>query len=355
MTKVRIKYLHVFPDRQGHPRTYFRHQGRRWPLPEPGTPGFWEAYEACLKETEARTVPIAHVAFMPGSLGWCIGQFLASKEFAERAESTKRYSRRLLDELRQRYGSGLICDLEPVHAKDIRNYMKEAHSTSVADVALSLLSNVWQYADEYLDLDLVSDPTKGIRRVHRVTKEHQPWPQDLIDRFTVVAPDNLRIAIKLLLFTGQRKGDVVRMTRACFDGHSIAVKQDKTKVPLIIPCHIELQKELEGLPAGQPFLLVKERGRGPYTPAGLSVAFNRVLRGLGVKGFVTHGLRKNAGAALADAGCSPHEIMAITGHKTLAMVSHYTKNADQKRNARAAISKWESDKKRAANGNPTNE
>ena len=42
-----------------------------------------------------------------------------------------------------------------------------------------------------------------------------------------------------------------------------------------------------------------------------------------------HGLRKAAGRRLAEAGCTPHEIMAVLGHKTLAEAERYTRDADQ--------------------------
>ncbi len=41
----------------------------------------------------------------------------------------------------------------------------------------------------------------------------------------------------------------------------------------------------------------------------------------------------------ADAGSSLHEIMAITGHETMAMVARHTKKANQERNANAAMKK----------------
>jgi integrase len=44
--------------------------------------------------------------------------------------------------------------------------------------------------------------------------------------------------------------------------------------------------------------------------------------------------------ALAEVGCEPHEIMAITGHKTPAMVTHYTNRANQKLLADRAMEKW---------------
>ncbi|WP_226937345.1 tyrosine-type recombinase/integrase [Pseudogemmobacter faecipullorum] len=39
---------------------------------------------------------------------------------------------------------------------------------------------------------------------------------------------------------------------------------------------------------------------------------------------LTHGLRKATCRRLAEAGCTPHQIMAISGHKSLAEVTHYT-------------------------------
>jgi integrase len=50
-----------------------------------------------------------------------------------------------------------------------------------------------------------------------------------------------------------------------------------------------------------------------------------------------HGLRKAAATRLADAGCSASQIAAITGHKTLVEVSHYTRAADQRRLAQQAL------------------
>jgi hypothetical protein len=46
-----------------------------------------------------------------------------------------------------------------------------------------------------------------------------------------------------------------------------------------------------------------------------------------------------AAARLANAGCTAHEIQAITGHATLAMVAYYTKSASQVRLAEAAVVK----------------
>ena len=54
---------------------------------------------------------------------------------------------------------------------------------------------------------------------------------------------------------------------------------------------------------------------------------------------VFHGLRKAAARRLAEAGCTAHEIAAMTGHSTLREVERYTKAADQARMARSAMAK----------------
>jgi integrase len=50
-----------------------------------------------------------------------------------------------------------------------------------------------------------------------------------------------------------------------------------------------------------------------------------------------HGLRKSAPIRLANAGCTAHEIAAVTGHRSLREVEHYTRAADQERLARQAM------------------
>ena len=42
---------------------------------------------------------------------------------------------------------------------------------------------------------------------------------------------------------------------------------------------------------------------------------------------------------LAEAGCTPHEISAITGHRSLSEVARYTRAAEQKRLAGSAMTK----------------
>jgi integrase len=307
------------------------------------------AYEACKARIATGAVPTARVMFGPGTLGWAIERFLGSDEYRRRAAATRAADRRILDELRRHAGTGLLRDLRDRHVKAIRDHFRQKFSTSTADVALGLLSVLWAFADEHLSLDLGGNPTTGVRRVHKVMSEREPWPDDVMAAFEAQAGPELRLAFVLLLYTGQRRADVVKMKWSQFDGDAIEVRQQKTGEPLIIPCHVRLKAALEHTPRRSEFIMVGPRG-GPLGPESLSMAFRRVLRRAGITGYSVHGLRKNAGVALADAGCDMREIMAILGHRTYGMALHYTKRADQRRRARSAMDKWEA----AESGKPKN-
>ena len=68
----------------------------------------------------------------------------------------------------------MIKDLQPRHVKVIRNEIRDAFTTSAADIAITIISTLWDFADEQLGLDLGVDPTFGIKRVHVGHREHEP-------------------------------------------------------------------------------------------------------------------------------------------------------------------------------------
>ena len=78
----------------------------------------------------------------------------------------------------------------------------------------------------------------------------------------------------------------------------------------------------------------------PWIPVYLSREMAKEVKKLGLpERLNVHGLRKLAATRLANAGCSTHEIAAITGHKTLGMIAHYTASADQERMAKTAVAR----------------
>jgi integrase len=77
----------------------------------------------------------------------------------------------------------------------------------------------------------------------------------------------------------------------------------------------------------------------PFTSAGFGNWFREQCDAARLNHCSAHGLGKAAAWRLAEAGCSAHEIAAITGHASLREIVRYTKAADQKRLAVSAMAK----------------
>ena len=343
MTTLRIPYVKCYVDRHGKPRYYFRRKGfPSVPLPPIGSPGCPAAYESANAIPLSPQAAVAHVRFLPGSLGWAIEKFTASPEYADRAENTRRQDRRIYDELRATFGAGMLREMRDRHVKAIRDYFREKHSASVADAAVGRVTVLWKFADDHLVNDLGTNPTAGVSRAHKDKgkKEHKPWPDKVLAAFEAHAPAHLRLAVTLLLYTGQRRSDVVKMRWSQFDGEIIEVVQQKTGEYVAIPCHQRLRSILSALPRRSEFILTGERG-APYRADSLAAMVRKQLHSIGIHGYSVHGLRKNAAQALAEAGCSVPQIMAVLGHRSPAMAMHYCKRAERRRLAREAIGQWE--------------
>jgi integrase/recombinase XerD len=66
-----------------------------------------------------------------------------------------------------------------------------------------------------------------------------------------------------------------------------------------------------------------------------------------LRSYRFHGLRKGACMRLAHAGCTAPEIMAVSGHTTLAEAQKYITAVEQDRMAEAAIAKLTAGPKQA--------
>jgi integrase len=186
------------------------------------------------------------------------------------------------------------------------------------------------------------DPTLGVKRPKiKAGDGFKMWEEADIAKFEARHPLGTieRLALALLLCTGQRRSDVVRMGPQHVEGDMIRVRQQKTGTPLMIPLHPDLSAAIDAMPpSGHLTLLATAFGKS-RTAAGLGTRFREWCDEAGCPGISAHGLRKAMCRRLAEAGCTAHEIMAISGHKSLREVERYTKGADQKRMARAAMAR----------------
>ena len=81
---------------------------------------------------------------------------------------------------------------------------------------------------------------------------------------------------------------------------------------------------------------------------GFRTNFRKELEKVGLLGLdpplTFHGLRKNATAALMEAGCTEEQARSITGHKTTQMINKYSIGVRQDRLAKQVQNIWETQK-----------
>ena len=177
------------------------------------------------------------------------------------------------------------------------------------------------------------DATSRISRLRGVTWQ---WRDDAAFEAKHKPGSRAHLALSLLLYTGQRRSDVVRMGWQHINGDLLSVVQDKTGEFLKIPFHPKLAAAIGTKPRNNMTFLLTELG-APFTAAGFGNWFRDRCNEVGLPHCSALGLRKACAARLANAGCTSEQIKAITGHKTLSEVARYTKAADQERNAKQAL------------------
>ena len=80
--------------------------------------------------------------------------------------------------------------------------------------------------------------------------------------------------------------------------------------------------------------IVSRRDSKPLTESGFNAIWRRHKARLNLGPVQFHGLRKNATAALYEAGCTPQQVQGVTSHRTQQMVQEYGRGARQKRLAK---------------------
>ena len=341
MTRIKLRYVQRTKDRHGTWRHYFRRPGHpRATLPGlPGSAEFMAAYQAAL---EGAPPPVGTSRTAPGSMAALAASFYRSAEWDQLGAASQTNRRRIIDRFLAEHGDKPFALLKPKH---IRGFLDDKRATpAAANSLLSILRKMLRHAVDHEMLD--SDPTRDVRRLRYRTTGFRTWSEEDIAKYEARWPVGTRerLALALLLYTGQRRSDAVRMGRQHItaDGRSIRVKQAKGGEELVLPIHPALREALAAVPHGQLTFLQSQQGKAskPFTPNGFYMRFVEWARAAGVgKGLSPHGLRKAAARRLAEARCSPHQIMAVTGHKTLAEVERYTRAVDQERMARSGIAR----------------
>jgi integrase len=337
MANIKLKFIQQFTT-NGTRYYYFRRPGgNRVRLPGlPGSEEFMTAYQAALDAAEPRR-GVGASRNAPGTVAHLVGIYAESSHFKhELAAETRRSAWSILQRFRDEHGSKRLGLLKRKHILAIL----EGRAPFARRNWLRALRPLMAYA---VDIGLIANnPTNGIKVKLPRGEGFRPWGEEQIATFRryYALGTRERLALELLVNTCQRRGDVVRMGRQDIRGGLLHVRQGKTGTALQLPILPELQAAIDAMPAEGRHLTFLTTSRGePFTAVRFGNWFREVCDAAGLGGFPAHGLRKASMRRLAEVGCSVHQIMAWSGHKTMGLVAHYTRSAEQAAMAREAAAK----------------
>ena len=355
-------------DRHGNIRVYYRPKGRP-KVRLRGTPWtleFMDEYDAA----KCQAAPIKSAGITPGTWRWlCVKYFSESAEYKLLDPRTQHVRRLILE--------GTFD--EPIAPDSLKLFRDFPLSKMNADAIEVLRDRKLAFAEA------ANSRVKAVRAVFkwavrkkgpdgRALVSHNPardvpylksknpsgyhsWAVEEVRQFEERHPigSKARLALALLLFTGQRRSDITRLGRQNVRGSTITFTQFKgrNRKPkrLTLPILPALQRIIDASSCGDMTFLVNDLGR-PFTDAGFGNWFHDRCIEAGVPGRA-HGLRKAGATIAANNGATAHQLMAIFGWETLKMAEAYTRAADQQRLAKTAMHMLEAPEQSRTESGPT--
>lgn len=291
------------------------------PLPQRSAANFFDVYYAlCASRTKR-----AKVGYTVSAL---VDDYLASARFASLAENTRSSYVTQSEKVKDVWGHYPASRLESQYVREIIEGGKWGGGTS--NMVLAFIGTVYTWGRRNKGLTI--NPTRDVDRFEG--DPYEPWPEDVLEAALASDDPQLRLAVHLLYFTGQRIGDVLKMRWGDIRDGFVYVRQQKTGKVVEPPLISDLRDELD---------------RTPKTGLTIIHGIKRTTLGARIKAFlrkhgqgdkVPHGLRKNAVIAFLEAGCTVPETAAITG-QTHQVVEHYAAQVNRRKLGKAAVVKFE--------------
>jgi integrase len=328
--EVKFRYLIADIDRNGNVRRYVRKpKCAKIRLRQKfGTPEFVQEYLKAMDGIGNTDNVKPKLKASEDSLQWLVNRYYTSTTFKELGDETQKVRRRILDKVCERNGSMGYGDITAGHIRLSMDSMRDTPES--ANGFLKALRGLFKFA---VERSLVpSDPSAGIKKVRHKTDGFHTWTIEEVRQYEARHPigTKARLALALLLYTGQRRGDVVRMGRQHVEAGNLRVVQGKTREALQLPVLPILADIIAQSPTGDMTFLVTQWGK-PFSPAGFGKLFRRWCDQAGLKHCTAHGLRKAGATIAAENGATDRQLMAMFGWRNAAQATVYTRKADNKR------------------------
>lgn len=305
---VDVKLRFIRREKDG--RIYVRRKGfRAIRLKQPiGTEAFYLEYARALGAAEAPAPKPLKV--QPGTLAWLCNHYFASGAFMHELKgSSQSVRRRALLDVCRRHGDKRFQTMEARHVARVMD--EKAATPEMANTVLKALRALFKWAIQVGHAS--HNPAKDVPKRRYRTHGFHTWTEDEIAQYRGHwrSGSQQRLALELLLCTGARRQDAVRLGRQMIRDGWLRFTTEKTGEVVDIPLLKELQNELARAPIGTTFLMTAY-GR-PFTAAGFGMRFGEWCKAAGLQGCTAHGLRKARAKELAEAGASEKMLNAWLG------------------------------------------
>lgn len=248
------------------------------------------------------------------NLNKLITEYKSSTDFSRLSAKSQKEYNRYLDLIKDKFG---LLSLPAIQDKRARGKFKEwrdgmADRPRTADFAWMVLARVLSVAKDRGRITVNQAERGG--RIYSTDRTENVWTDETLDRLFEIASDEIKAAVTMALWTGQRKGDLLKAPWSDYDGSYIKVKQGKTGARVKIPAGQPLKEMLDSMPRISPVILTNKRDKRPWTSDGFNTSWSKAKAKAGIEDLTFHDLRGTAVTRLAIAGCSVAQIAAITGH-----------------------------------------
>jgi integrase len=231
-----------------------------------------------------------------------------------------------------RLSSITVRDVTALHAK-----VKEGTTATTANHYLTLVRRMLNLAVQWglLEKNPASMMQKFKEPPHReryLTREELPRFLKALDQME----DRLSMAaIKLLLFTGCRKGEILSLTWGNVEEGRIYLPMTKNGQSRSVLLNAKAKEILEGLRSqrkeGSPdsdFVFPSRHGAAKGHLHDLRKPFDRVCEAAGIAGLRVHDLRHSFATFAVMSGASLYDVQKLLGHSDIAMTQRYAHMVD---------------------------
>jgi integrase len=305
--RVVLKGLHTVKKQMADGSTrkyYYAWRGGPGLKSDPSTPEFIAEFGALTKK-----IPPAE------TLAGLVFAYKASRDFEKLSDVSKRDYAPFLAMICDEFGT---MPVEALNETGPRGMFKEwrdgmAANPRKADRAWAVLRRVFSWA---MDAEkIIRNPCDRGGRLWEGSRAEIIWTAEQIAAVDLRAPECIRQAMMLALWTGQRQGDLLRLTWTAYDGTHIRLKQSKGGKRVTILVYSDLKQMLDGMKRTEGTILVNSRGK-PWTSDGFKTSWGKTMKKIGVAGVTFHDLRGTFITAARRVGAEPGQIAAASGHST---------------------------------------